>query len=167
MEFITVRRVGPGRFEASTSAPLADVVRSLVGEVRELLLASTDDPGVRRLFPPAYATDPSRDEEYQVLVRDDLLARRLASLDALEAGVGAEGTQELDEATLTMWMTAVNDVRLVLGTVLDVDEDEPEIDRDDPRLVGFAAYELMTRVLARIVRALHEDLPPPAAERRI
>ena len=29
-------------------------------------------------------------------------------------------------------MTAVNDVRLVLGTVLDVQEDEDPVGRDDP-----------------------------------
>ncbi|MGE3620834.1 MAG: DUF2017 family protein [Acidimicrobiia bacterium] len=160
MEF-HVARLGPDRFEAQASPTLSGVVRSLTGEVRDLLLADTDDPRLRRLFPPGYGTDEARDAEYQVLVRDELLGRRLAALDALDEGIGAEGRHELDGAALTAWMTAVNDVRLVLGTVLDVEEDQEPVGPGDPRAPGLAAYDVLTHVLARIVRALHEDLPQP------
>ncbi len=68
-----------------------------------------------------------------MLARDELLARRLDALDALDKGLGASGPQELSGTELTDWMTAVNDVRLVLGTVLDVQEDEEPAARDDPR----------------------------------
>ena len=44
-------------------------------------MVTTDDPSVRRLFPTAYHEDPERDREYQQLVRDELLERRLAALD--------------------------------------------------------------------------------------
>ncbi len=156
---LRVERVGPDRFEAETSPDLAELIVSLSGQVRELLLTDTDDARLRRLFPPAYGTDEERDEEYQVLARDELLARRLDSLDTLDKGLGATGAQALSGTELSDWMTAVNDVRLVLGTVLDVQEDEEPAGRDDPRGPGLAAYDVLTHVLARIVRALHQDLP--------
>ena len=72
---------------------------------------------MRRLFPTAYHDDPERDREYQQLVRDELLERRLAALATVEATAAAD---ELDEEQLTGWLTALNDLRLVLGTRLDV-----------------------------------------------
>ena len=70
----------------------------LVVQLREQLLASTDDPSVRRLFPPAYPDDPERDAGYQVLTRDELLEHRLAALDTVE---GTLDGAELDDAGLT------------------------------------------------------------------
>ena len=87
-----------------------------------------------------------------MLARDELLASRLDALDALEKGLGVTGAQELSSEELTSWMTAVNDVRLVLGTVLDVQEDEGPVARGDSRAPGLAAYDVLTHVLARIVR---------------
>ncbi|MDG2112260.1 MAG: DUF2017 family protein, partial [Actinomycetota bacterium] len=72
-----------------------------------------------------------RDADYQSLVRDELLERRLEHLEGVEATLQAE---ELDEAQALAWLGLLNDVRLVLGTSLDVsEEDDPsEIDPSDP-----------------------------------
>src|SRR5690606_41096726 len=66
-----------------------------------------------------------------LMVRDELLEKRFHSLDVLERTV--EGG-EVDEETLSSWMWALNDLRLVLGTRLDVSEDDDpmDIDPDDP-----------------------------------
>ena len=48
------------------------------------------------------------------------MASRLAALDAVEASVDAT---ELDEQQLMSWLGAVNNLRLVLGTMLDVSEE--------------------------------------------
>jgi hypothetical protein len=95
------------------------VIRSLVGQMNELL-AEDADPGLRRLYPTAYAEDAELDQEYHRLVHDDLLARRLAAFEVVEQTLAAD---RVDEEQLVAWMSAVNDIRLVIGTKLDVSED--------------------------------------------
>ena len=138
--------------------PERELLAGLVDQLRELLELTTDDPSVRRLFPTAYHDDPERDREYQQLVRDELLERRLAALATVEESVEAE---ELDEAQLTGWLTALNDLRLVLGTRLDVSEDQDGIDEGDPDAPAMAVYGYLSVLLNDIVDALAGDLPPP------
>ncbi len=83
-------------------------------------MAETDDPSLRRLFPPAYIDDPEGEAEYRRLMGDDLLQGRQAALDTMAATVDAT---ELDEGQITV-LSCLNDLRLVLGTQLDVSEDE-------------------------------------------
>jgi hypothetical protein len=110
------------------------------------------DPAVRRLFPPAYADDAGRDAEYQELVHDDLLAARLAALDVVAATVDAGN---LDEEQLLAWMGAVNDLRLVLGTRLDVSEETSlDVDPSDPDAGALAVYQYLSFLLESIVEAL-------------
>ncbi|HLT16531.1 MAG TPA: DUF2017 family protein [Acidimicrobiales bacterium] len=153
-----VRRRGPGRYELRLPATERTVLADLVAQLRELLVATTDDPLVRRLFPTAYHVDADRDREYQQLVRDELLERRLAALSTVEETLELDS---LDEAQLTGWMTAINDVRLVLGTRLDVSEEPVEIDLDDPEAPPYAVYEYLGFLLSQVVDALEGDLPEP------
>lgn len=158
-----VKRRGPGRYQVKLRANERVLLADLVGQLREQLLASTDDPSVRRLFPPAYPDDPERDAGYQVLTRDELLEHRLAALDTVE---GSLDGGELDEAGLTAWMTTLNSLRLVLGTRLDVDEELPPLDAADPLAPAYAVYEYLGWVLSQVVDALSGDLPPPTADTR-
>ena len=54
------------------------------------------------------------------------------------------------------WMRALNEVRLVLGTRLDVSEegDERPLDDTDPTWEAFAVYDYLTHLQAEIVEAL-------------
>ena len=153
-----VRRAGPGRYEVALPAPERQLLVQLVEQLREVLLATTDDPSLRRLFPTAYHEDPARDEEYQLLVRDELLERRLAALAVVEESATAD---HLDEPALTGWLTALNDLRLVLGTRLDVSEDDRDVDPDDPEATAHAVYHYLGMLLGEVVDALEADLPPP------
>src|SRR3546814_9465004 len=111
--FATRRRVDrtrAGSYQLHLPGPERALVANLVDQLRDVLAASTDDPSVRRLFPTAYAQDAERDREYQQLVRDELLERRLSALATVEET--AEAT-EVDEEQLGAWLTALNDIRLV------------------------------------------------------
>ena len=154
-----VSRSRSGRYELHLPRPERELLANLVDQLRELLLASTDDPSVRRLFPTAYHDDAERDREYQQLVRDELLERRLASLATVEETAQAT---ELSEEQLSAWLTALNDLRLVLGTRLDVSEDQVELDEDDPAAPALAVYGYLGVVLDDVVEALTGGLPPPA-----
>jgi hypothetical protein len=158
-----VRRRGQGRYQVKLRPNERTLVADLVGQLREQLLASTDDPSVRRLFPPAYPDDADRDAGYQVLTRDELLEHRLAALDVVESTL--DGT-ELDEAGMTAWMSTLNSLRLVLGTRLDVDEELPPLDSTDPLAPAYAVYEYLGWVLSQVVDALSSDLPPANPEAR-
>jgi hypothetical protein len=129
-------------------------VTSLVGQLRRVLTGDdvAADPGMRRLFPSAYADDAARDAEYREMVHDDLLAARLGALDVVEATVGASN---VDEAQLLAWMGAINDLRLVLGTRLDVSEETAfDADPEDPDAPALAVYQYLSFLLESIVDAL-------------
>jgi hypothetical protein len=156
-----VRRRGEGRYQVRLRANERVLVGDLLTQLREQLVASTDDPAVRRLFPPAYANDPERDAGYQVLTRDELLEHRLAALDVVERTLDGS---ELDQSDMTAWMGTLNALRLVLGTRLDVDEELPELDPADPQAPAYAVYEYLGWLLSQVVDALGTDLPPPSAD---
>ena len=147
-----VRRARDGTFELRMSDDERDLIASLAGQLRELLVGDETD-GLERLFPPGYADDPDREQEYQQLTHDELLTKRLASVDVVEETLTHT---TLDEDQLSAWMGAVNDLRLVLGTRLDVTEDMDDIELDDPRAPAFHVYHYLTYVLSEIVNALAE-----------
>ena len=151
-----IRRARRGGYEVHLPPEERALLRSLPGPLREVL--GTADPSLRRLFPPAYAGDPDRNAEYEALVRQDLTAERLRALTVLEDTAEAE---RLDEEQLSGWMRAINDLRLVLGTKLDVTEDMTEEDLpDDPDEARmFAVYGYLTALQWEVVEALSVALP--------
>jgi hypothetical protein len=153
-----VARVGPGRYAVRLPDVERELVRSLAGQLAALLQETTDDPSVRRLFPTAYHEDAERDREYQQLVRDELLDRRLAALDTVRQSADAA---ELDHAGITALLTALNDLRLVIGTQLDVSEDDAEVDPDDPEAPAREVYGYLTMLLGEVVDALEDGLSDP------
>jgi hypothetical protein len=153
-----VSRKGADRYQIRLPPNEIRVLRELVLHLREQLLASTDDPAVRRLFPPAYANDPERDAGYQVLTRDELLNGRLQALETVEATLDKK---EVDREELTAWMQSLTSLRLVLGTRLDVDEESQDFDPSDPQAPLYAVYEFLGWLLSQAVDALSHDLPPP------
>jgi hypothetical protein len=124
------------------------LIAGLIREMRELL--GTDDPSLRRLFPTAYPDDADRDAEYQILARSELLDRRHQSLDVMEASVDAK---VLDPVEVGAWMQGVNQIRLVLGTRLDLDEDDDGFEPDDPDGPARAVYSYLGLLLDQFVEA--------------
>jgi hypothetical protein len=146
-----IRRNRKGYFEIRLPEAERTLLRSLAPQMLELL--SSDDPVLDRLFPVAYPDDVDRETEYRLLVRDELRSSHQAALAALEASADAE---RLDEEQLLGWMRALNDVRLVIGTRLDVTEEGEErpTEADDPRTSAFAVYDYLTWLQGTIVEAL-------------
>jgi hypothetical protein len=144
-----------GGFRLRLSKQERDILRDLPGQLREIL--ESDDPALRRLFPPAYQGDPEREGEYRRLVHDDLVAGRRRALEVMESTVDA---RLLDQEQLTAWLGALNDLRLVLGTRLDVTEDDydRELPQDDPRAAAMALYHYLGWLEAQAVEALAEGL---------
>jgi hypothetical protein len=145
-----IRRNRRGSFTIDLPDEERELLSGLPGQLRELLGAG-DQPSLRRLFPAAYHLDAEKDAEYHDLMRSDLLASKLSRAELLESTAQAT---ELTEEQLLGWMGAVNDLRLVLGTQLDVSEDDDELDDDDPRAGHFGLYHYLGYLLENIIRAL-------------
>ncbi|HET6551830.1 MAG TPA: DUF2017 family protein [Solirubrobacter sp.] len=126
------------------------LIRQLLGELRELLALQPDDPRVRRLYPAAYAEEPELEDEYRQLTQEELRSGRLASVDAVEASVDAKS---LTADELTSWMQAINALRLVLGTMLDITDDDEELafSPSDPNARTMALYGYLGGLLDEIV----------------
>ena len=106
----------------------------------------SSDPAMARLFPAAYQDDPLRNLEYETSLGG---APRTGKLQALDTVARTANAHELSEEELLTWIGVVNDLRLVLGTRIELaeeytDEDYPE---DDPRHDGYQVFLFLNEVL--------------------
>ena len=162
-----IRRTSRG-FVLDLDSDEIHLVRRLIGEVRQLVSeAPADDPKLRRLFPPAYTDDDAGETEYRRLMRDDLVASRVAAIDAVETVLSAgestgESTGELvvpsssgpilfDLAGLEALATSINSVRLVLGSLLGISDEDDDPDADVPEV---ALYQFLSWLLDGVVEAM-------------
>jgi len=144
-----VRRTRDGRFRLHLEPHERDLLRQL-GPQLSALLDQPDQPGLARLFPPAYS-DPAHsthEEEYRRLMREDLVAGHREALETLAATAGAV---DLSEQQLLGWARALNSVRLVLGTLLDVSEDD---EHRDPASAEEAIYGWLSGLLGCAIDAM-------------
>lgn len=114
------------------------------------------DPALARLFPDAYGDDDEElrefSSEFRRFTENDLRDRKRAdgvavvrSLDALTASGAGDAVLKLTPDECAHWLGALNDLRLTIGTRLDVtDEDEGgelyRLPDSDPRKPMVMAY---------------------------
>jgi len=153
---IRVKRTRRGDFELHLPREERTLLHSLPYQLRELL--SSDDPALERLFPPAYPDDSDLESEYERLVRGDLMQQRLSSVDVMARTIDSS---RLTEEQLLAWLSALNDLRLILGTKLGATEDtDPEdIADEDPLAPSYALYYYLGWLEEQIVEALN----PPSS----
>ena len=151
-----VRRTGRGDFELKLPKEERRILRSLPEQMRTLIREG--DASTYRLFPPAYGDDDAAEREYRRMVGNDLLEHHLDALRVLEETLDAK---RVDADQLTSWLTALNEVRLVLGTQLDVTEElyDRDVEDADPRAPLFALYFYLGWLQEQVVEALATDLP--------
>jgi len=136
------------------------LVSRLLTELSQLLMGESDDPRLVRMFPPAYhlADDAEADAEYQRLMREELVASRLAGITNVNAALQTAGP--VSEETMIAFVQSINGLRLVLGTILDVSEDQDpdDVDEDDPSAGEFHLYNFLSWLLDWAVRALGQSV---------
>jgi len=159
----------------------AQLLRALVGQIREILAArSAEAPADELAAITGIRTGPSTAPRDRVLARllpdfsrdDPALAGGLRSLHEPELIDGKDGVAALVLNTCSpdggrvrlsleegqAWLSALNDVRLALGTVLEVSEDMPdEFPHDDPRAPHLGVYHWLTYVQDTLVQAVSGD----------
>jgi hypothetical protein len=128
------------------------LLTGLAAELRALLDGEPSDPALRRLAPPAY--DDEQDEDaYRELMGGELLDGRR---EALELVARTAEQEHLSPEEADAWLRALNDLRLVLGTRLDVQEDTflEELRPEDPRAPALAVYGYLSWLQEQLVAAL-------------
>jgi hypothetical protein len=131
---------------------LTEQERELVRQLCERLAAEVevgaDDEGLSRLFPAAYRDDPDAAAEFEQLAGPGLVDGKVAALRRVEATAADE---RLGAEDAQAWLTALNDVRLVLGTRLGVTEGPDAHDLSHP---GYAVYAWLTWLQGELIEAL-------------
>ena len=140
-------RVGLERQERELLAALcAQLVAELGG-------GGEPDPGLARLSPTAYPDDETAAAEWEQLARPALEEGKLGALRRVEETAGHDRLGLEDAGS---WLTALNDLRLVLGTRLGVSEDSYEVELESHP--GLAVYAWLTWLQSELVEALAAGL---------
>jgi len=141
-----------GGVELRLSRDERSLLAGLVAELRALLDGAPGDPSLRRLFPPAYDDDDD-ERAYRDLMGGELLDGRRAALELITDTVDRD---RLTAEEADTWLRALNDLRLVLGTRLDVQEDTfaTEPDLSDPRGHALAVYAYLSWIQEQLISAL-------------
>jgi len=145
-----------GSFTVRLEEQERDLLRSLPTDLASLVEAEPDDPWLQRLFPTAYPNDVDREQEWRLLMSVDLHDRRREQLQMLAKTAGASS---LTEEELSVWAQALNDLRLYLGTRLNVSEetDFADLEEEDERQL-FVLYTWLGMLQEETVQALAEAL---------
>lgn len=171
------RRRG-GLVVASLSEREAGLLRGLVGQVRDMLAARvaaipqdelaeltgitagpTTAPADRvlaRLLPDFHREDAMLSGGLRALHEPELVAIKdgMAGV-VLDTCPARGGRVRLSDEQAQAWLSALNDVRLALGTALEVTEDMPdELSPEDPRAAHLAVYHWLTWVQESLIQAL-------------
>jgi Domain of unknown function (DUF2017) len=126
----------------------------LMEELGDLLSGPGDNDLVQRLFPAAYPEDEEKEAEYQRLMREELVASRLSAIETVKEVLDPERTGLLDEGQTIAFMQSVNAVRLVLGTMLDITDDETADEADDSDTPEHQLYDFLSWILEWTVQSL-------------
>jgi hypothetical protein len=109
---------------------------------------------MKRLFPAAYHNDEQRNEEYRRLTHADLADSHVSAVDDAIALLAPQ--RVFTTGDLERFVRAINAMRLVLGTLLDVSEDEPdEVSEDNPTALQREVYDYLGWLLHSTLQQLH------------
>ena len=149
-------RAKGGGYSLRLNADERAIIVRLLDELAALLSDPDGEAMTRRLFPVVHRDDPDQEAEYQRLMRDELVSSRLAGIATVKTVLTGERNAKkvaFDEGQLVAFMQAVNAVRLVLGTLLDITEDDE--DRPENALVPeYQLYGYLSWLLDSAVHAL-------------
>ena len=137
-----IERTETGDFLLRLGPEERGLLRRLSAELEELLAAEPEDPSLKRLRPRAYE-DEEVEREFRSLMGAELDSLRLENLRRLAETAGRD---RLDAEELDRWLAALNDLRLVLGTRLEVTEDQfaDGFDPSAPHAYELAVYAFLT-----------------------
>jgi hypothetical protein len=154
-----IRRRGDGRFEWKLGTNERRVLGRVASDFKDLLATQTpsSDGSLQRVFPPAHPDDPIAELEYERTSGGALLASKMEQLETLERCIGE---RTLSEDDVLACMRAANDLRLVLGTRIDVTEGSTPADfvGDAEIESTFELYSYLSWLVESMIDALGEPV---------
>lgn len=165
---------------ARFAKPEAAIIRDLVAQVVELIVADMpppdadelaamvglsdstelpDDPVLARLLPDGYRDDQEAAQDFRRFTESGLRSAKVESARTLLATLPAGGGRvKLSSDQAEAWLRSLNDVRLALGVRLGVTDDFDELDDrvgpDDPRYAYIQVYQWLAFLQESLVAAL-------------
>ncbi|MGH2788924.1 MAG: DUF2017 family protein [Actinomycetota bacterium] len=135
-----------------------ELLDGLADEMRILLEADVPsiDPVKARLFPRAYE-DPEEQAAYERLTGNDLLTTKSSALRQVKVSLDeARGGVVLTDDALDAWLTFLTDIRLAIGTRLNVNEEVMAAapDPDDPDAPALSALHWLGMIQELILEEL-------------
>jgi Domain of unknown function (DUF2017) len=116
------------------------------------------DPVLARLYPDARQDDPVASRRFRDLVGDDIAEGRIARLAIMDETLDEPS---IDDRQAEAWLGVLNDLRLVMGTRLDVrdgTESQP-IDEGDPEAAARIVYAYAGWLEGQLIDVLADALP--------
>jgi Domain of unknown function (DUF2017) len=136
------------------------IVGLLLDQLEQLLAADADDvagdPVMERLLPDGHRSDPELAADYRELTESSLRSGKSDDLAIVRATLPDGGGEvRLDPDQAASWLRTSNDLRLALGTRLDITEDtEPPDEIADEQDQQLAVYYWLTALQGSLVDAL-------------
>lgn len=140
----------------------AGILRELAKEMLLLLEADIprSDDVLQRLFPRAYE-DEEEQRSYEELIGEELRAAKRDALRKVTDALGPTGPVEveLSESDADEWLRFLNDVRLAIGTRLEVDEKKMErpFDPSDPEAPALSVLHWLGWLQGSMLEELNAD----------
>ncbi|MPQ98322.1 DUF2017 family protein [Modestobacter sp. I12A-02628] len=137
-----------------------DVLGLLCDQLEQLLDADAEDAGgdpvLARLLPPGHRGDPEVAADYRSLTEGALREGKADDLAVVRATLPVGGGDlQLDTDQARAWLRSTNDLRLALGTRLDITEDtEPPAEVTSDEEQQLAVYYWLTAVQGSLVDAV-------------
>jgi hypothetical protein len=173
-------RATPRGITARFARPEAAIIRDLVGQVVELVVAdipapATDDlaamvgisdeaevpedPVLARLLPDGYRDDPDAANDFRRFTESGLRSAKVESAQLLLRTLPAGGGRvRLSPDQAEAWLRSLNDVRLAMGVRLGVTDDfdglSEDVKPDDPRHAYIQVYQWLAFLQGSLVAAL-------------
>lgn len=138
----------------------ATVVGLLLDQLEQLLAADADDVGddpvLARLLPDGHRSDPEIAADYRGMTESALRGGKADDLAVVRATLPAAGGEvRLDPDQAAAWLRSTNDLRLALGTRLDISEDtEPPEEITGEEDHQLAVYYWLTALQGSLIDAL-------------
>jgi len=138
----------------------AGIVGLLLDQLEQLLAADEDDlgddPVLARLLPEGHRGDPRLAADYRELTESALRGGKADDLATVRATLPLGGGDvRLDPEQAAAWLRSTNDLRLALGTRLQITEDtEPPEDATGEEGQQLAVYYWLTALQGSLVDAL-------------
>jgi len=113
----------------------------------------SEDPALARLFPDGYSDDEHASADFRRFTEQDLRAQKVAALSTVIKTLSEwQGVSSVSPEQAQDWLKALNDIRLVLGTRLEItDASDRDTDPEDP---GMHLYNYLTYLQGTLIDTL-------------